>query len=49
MRAVTDPDFSKWFLDIGDGMIPLPPVPKTQFSVEVRISLTSNDIVTDIF
>ena len=32
-------------LDIGDGMIPLPLTPKTQFSVEVPISLISNDIV----
>jgi hypothetical protein len=38
MRAITNPDFSKWLLDIGDRMIPLPPTPKTQFSVEVPIS-----------
>jgi ATP-dependent DNA helicase PIF1 len=49
MRAITDPDFSKWLLDIGDGIIPLPSTPKTQFSVEVPISLVSNDIVSDIF
>ncbi|CAF5082287.1 unnamed protein product, partial [Rotaria sp. Silwood1] len=28
MRAITDPDFSKWLLDIGDGTIPSPPTPK---------------------
>ncbi|CAF0980251.1 unnamed protein product [Rotaria sordida] len=49
MRAITDPDFCKWLLDIGDGMIPSPPTPKIQFSVEVPISFISNDIVTDIF
>ncbi|CAF3635418.1 unnamed protein product [Rotaria socialis] len=49
MRAITDPNFSKWLLDIGDGMIHLPEIPKSQFSVEVPISLISNDIVTDIF
>ena len=49
MQAITDPDFSKWLLDIGDGIIPLPPTPKIQFSVEVPISLMSNDIVSDVF
>src|SRR5271154_3355985 len=49
MRAITDPAFSKWLLDIGDGIIPLPLTPKTQFSVEVPISLVSNDIVNDVF
>jgi len=29
MRAITDPDFSKWLLDIGDEMIPSPPTPET--------------------
>ena len=34
---------------MGDGVIHLPEIPKSQFSVEVPISLISNDIVTDIF
>ncbi|CAF4406320.1 unnamed protein product, partial [Rotaria magnacalcarata] len=34
---------------IGDGMIPLPLTPKTQFSVEAPISLISNGIVSDVF
>ena len=49
MRANTDPGFSKWLLDIGDGTIPLPTMPKTQFSVEVPVSLISNDVVFDVF
>ncbi|CAF1246967.1 unnamed protein product [Rotaria sordida] len=49
MRAITDPDFSKWLLDIGDGIILSPPTPKNQFSVGVPISFISNDIITDIF
>ena len=49
MRAITDPDFSKWLLDIGDGIMPSSPTPKNQFSVEVPISFISNDIVADIF
>ena len=49
MQTIIDPDFSKWLLDIGDGMILLPPTPKIQFSFEVPISLISNDIVSDVF
>ena len=49
MQAITDPEFSKWLFNIGDGMISLPPTPKIQFSVEVPISLMSNDIVSDVF
>ena len=48
MQAIIYPDFSNWLLDIGNGMIPLPLTPKTQFSVEVPISLISNDIVSDV-
>ena len=49
MQAITDPEFSKWLFNIGDGMTSLPPTPKIQFSVEVPISLMSNDIVNDVF
>ena len=48
IRAITDSDFSRWLLDIGDGLISLPKTPKTQFSVEVPISFISNAVVTDI-
>ena len=37
MQTITDPDFSKWLLDIDDGMILLPLTTKTQFSVEAPI------------
>ncbi|CAF2725446.1 unnamed protein product [Rotaria sp. Silwood2] len=49
MRAVRDPNFSKWLLNIVDGVIPFPTASKTQFSVEIPISLISNDIFTDMF
>jgi len=49
MRAITDPVFSKWLLDTGDGIIPSLPTPKTQFSVEIPMSFISKDIVTDVF
>ncbi|XP_055387401.1 ATP-dependent DNA helicase pif1-like [Condylostylus longicornis] len=49
MRAITDPDFSQWLLNVGNGVITKPSSAKTNFSIKVPNSLLSNNIVTDIF
>ncbi|XP_055380655.1 uncharacterized protein LOC129611500 [Condylostylus longicornis] len=49
MRAVTDPDFSQWLLNVGNGIITKPYSAKTNFSIKVPNSFLSNNIVTDIF
>ncbi|XP_055388273.1 uncharacterized protein LOC129616672 [Condylostylus longicornis] len=49
MRAITDPDFSQWLLNVGNGVITKPSSAKTNFSIKVPNSFLSNNIVTDIF
>ncbi|XP_055387806.1 ATP-dependent DNA helicase pif1-like [Condylostylus longicornis] len=49
MRAITDPDFSQWLLNVGNGVITKPSSAKTNFSIKIPNSFLSNNIVTDIF
>lgn len=49
MRAVTDPSFSQWLLDIGDGNVALPAHPKTQYSIQIPKEHICENIETEIF